>query len=567
MKKIVLVFVYCFLFYSISYTQNISPHFSELKGIEDAQGNTNLLYRVQSSRHTLFSIYSDSNCVYNLVPAVQVDTLFLYDGSYCDYMFGYGRSVESYDIWGNDPAKYIYCGTETNCFEGYGFISRYDSMNVRGGIFEFYERIRISHQNDSLVYCSSNILKSTDGGFNWTVVNDTLGFLSLSPFNDQIFFSIGSYYWWGGAYLYKTTDGGLTYLPVDTTNFIDPDFYYDIDGNHIYRTNAFPYPSGTLKVSANEGNAFTWVDIYNTDNPFYISLDASQSGLIYIADGKKIYYSSDYGTTFNFYKELGNKIVGIYKKPNSEIIYAATKYKIYEITPNNITVIKSLSIPDELYKYYPVSIGNYWVYKVYDWSYPNYSENTFTKKVISKEILSNNKEYFKIEEKYYNEPYTYFVYERIDSISGLVYRFDNQCTNPDSEKVIDNLTAELGDSLLIQRYLMCWDSVLTYFSEEGNENIFNEDRSYRKFEYNWLAGFTHKLVNGIGIYSVRYGYDFGETNTVLNGCLLNGILYGDTTLTDIYDEDNPSPTIFSLSQNYPNPFNPSTKIRWQSPVG
>ena len=32
-------------------------------------------------------------------------------------------------------------------------------------------------------------------------------------------------------------------------------------------------------------------------------------------------------------------------------------------------------------------------------------------------------------------------------------------------------------------------------------------------------------------------------------------------------EDEKIPTEFILSQNYPNPFNPSTKIRWQSPVG
>ena len=253
------------------------------------------------------------------------------------------------------------------------------------------------------------------------------------------------------------------------------------------------------------------------------------------------------------------RIVGIYKKPNSEILYAASKYQIYEISPDTTTIIKSLPIPEELFSFYPLSVGNYWIYKVTDWSYPYYSEDTFTKRVLSKEVLNNNKEYFKIEEKYHSSSYINYAYERVDSVNGHVYRFDSQCSNPDSEKVIDDFTSEVGDSLLIQRYTMCWDSILTLFSAEGSENIFNENRNYKSFEYNWLMGYTHKLVSGIGIYSIRSGYDFGETNYTLNGCVINDIVYGDTTLTDVGDENNSIPTVYRLEQNYPNPFNPSNK--------
>lgn len=262
---------------------------------------------------------------------------------------------------------------------------------------------------------------------------------------------------------------------------------------------------------------------------------------------------------------MDNRIVGIYKKPNSEILYAASKYQIYEISSDTTTIIKSLPIPEELFSFYPLSVGNYWIYKVTDWSYPYYSEDTFTKRVLSKETLNNNKEYFKIEEKYHSSSYTNYVYERVDSVNGLVYRFDNQCSNPDSEKVIDDFISEMGDSLLIHRYTMCWDSILTLFSAEGSENIFNENRNYKSFEYNWLMGYTHKLVSGIGIYSIRSVYDFGETNYTLNGCVINDIVYGDTTLTGVGDENNSIPTVYGLEQNYPNPFNPTTKIRWQSP--
>ncbi len=76
---------------------------------------------------------------------------------------------------------------------------------------------------------------------------------------------------------------------------------------------------------------------------YFVCLDESQSGAIYLADGKKIFYSSNYGNTFNLFKELDKTIVGIYKKPNSDKLYAATRYRIYEITNDSIVVIKSLS--------------------------------------------------------------------------------------------------------------------------------------------------------------------------------------------------------------------------------
>ncbi|MBK9098058.1 MAG: T9SS type A sorting domain-containing protein [bacterium] len=65
--------------------------------------------------------------------------------------------------------------------------------------------------------------------------------------------------------------------------------------------------------------------------------------------------------------------------------------------------------------------------------------------------------------------------------------------------------------------------------------------------------------------STLIGYSMYSERT-LKGCLLNGILYGDTTLTGIDDEENPIASEFKLEQNYPNPFNPSTVISYQLPV-
>ncbi|MCE7855272.1 MAG: T9SS C-terminal target domain-containing protein, partial [Ignavibacteria bacterium CHB3] len=81
-----------------------------------------------------------------------------------------------------------------------------------------------------------------------------------------------------------------------------------------------------------------------------------------------------------------------------------------------------------------------------------------------------------------------------------------------------------------------------------------------------LTGFTYSLAQGIGVDSMYSSFDFGENFTTLKGCIIDGIVYGDTTTVGIEDEETPMATEFRLEQNYPNPFNPNTVISYQLPV-
>ncbi|MFZ2325014.1 MAG: hypothetical protein WAV89_15130, partial [Ignavibacteriaceae bacterium] len=88
----------------------------------------------------------------------------------------------------------------------------------------------------------------------------------------------------------------------------------------------------SLKRSSFQGNAFTWKNIYTAYNNFYLSLDESQSGAIYLADGKRIYYSSDYGATFTLFKELEKKL-SVYIKNQTQINFMQQQ------------IIKSMKLP------------------------------------------------------------------------------------------------------------------------------------------------------------------------------------------------------------------------------
>ena len=57
---------------------------------------------------------------------------------------------------------------------------------------------------------------------------------------------------------------------------------------------------------------------------------------------------------------------------------------------------------------------------------------------------------------------------------------------------------------------------------------------------------------------------YEQAEDILKGCVIDGVLYGDTTVTGIEDVKE-LPDKFILYQNYPNPFNPGTNIKYYLP--
>lgn len=107
-----------------------------------------------------------------------------------------------------------------------------------------------------------------------------------------------------------------------------------------------------------------------------------------------------------------------------------------------------------------------------------------------------------------------------------------------------------------------------HFKTQSNQIIFNQVRLTREYhvynfipvgDTNGLPGTVEYLVEGIGLYKITW--EGGER--VLNGCIINGIMYGTIIEVDDY-ENSITPSEYSI-KSYPNPFNNSTIIQYSLP--
>src|ERR1035437_2891550 len=541
-----------------SYGQNVYQHFSELNGMEDYNGNTNLLYRISSKDQDMYNNNTGNN-IYLLNVINKVDTVFQFDGSWFnEYTGGGWRSEDGYDFWEKNPRKFIVSGSSGGS-DGSPFVERFDKVHITVPFFGDGGFIGISRQNDSLVYATFNdglLYRSTNGGIIWDTVGN-FNVFSLSPYNDKVLFSIEN------DGLNKTTDGGLTKHVVDTiptngyhTNFL----FYDKDTNYIYRTSYYYLQNqGVYKllVSNKSGETNSWQLKGHSDSQIYLSVDYSVAGSVYLATGNDIWHSTDFGNVFYSIPAFGSNIVDIYKKPGSSKLYAATYNTIYELDGSARNIIKQIPVDPEIFKFDPIDIGNKWIYKT-----SQSAKGVLYKEVVKDTILANQKTCRQIKQQLIDTLYGYvsYSYERIDSVTGDVFGWGTDST----EYIIDNLNHNPGDTINASRF---YRNATTFYDSLQIISLFNlptETRVYSTFAP--YGGDHYYLAKNFGISSLHQEFEAVVFTNELLGAVIKGKVYGDTsTVVGINDKYPPQPDKFVLSQNYPNPFNPITTINYSLP--
>jgi len=218
-------------------------------------------------------------------------------------------------------------------------------------------------------------------------------------------------------------------------------------------------------------------------------------------------------------------------------------------------------------KYFPLAVGNKWVYlNAYSMGGP-YSY-WITVSQISKDTLINNKKYFFINSIPFTDRTNFWI--RYDSTNGHLNIFEPSYLTCNYERMFYDLSVVVGDSC---NSGLCNDN--NYICTQIKDTLLFGINSRIKTYYYYTSGH-----NGGGSstknFALELGYLFGSWHYssvyaqdhsiyTLRGFIINGQLYGDTTLTLVNTISTNIPDKYSLSQNYPNPFNPVTRIRYDLP--
>jgi hypothetical protein len=205
-------------------------------------------------------------------------------------------------------------------------------------------------------------------------------------------------------------------------------------------------------------------------------------------------------------------------------------------------------------KYYPLKVGNSWTYVHFHYGFP--SETYRYKVTILGTSVVNGHLYYS----------TSGYQLRIDSTYGrlLKYTTTSGCQWLNNEMLQDSLCSRLHDSC----YAQCGaNNSITRCTDTLSKYIFGLQRLSKTFTlYYFEHAESARYIKDIGpsYHFLQMGGPYYYWDT-LQGCVINGIVYGDTSLTGINKISNEVPETFSLSQNYPNPFNPTTKIKFSIP--
>lgn len=558
--------MFCFSVYAQNFlSTNYQPNIIQLTGFQDNKNNTQLLYRINYNRIGKNYFSETANNIYKINTADNSDSLFLKDYSLESEIYWDIQRVHGFDMPGNDPDKVIASVDRGGDILEYYFVDKKDSSLFMGvgsaGFLSFFK-----NSNDfGFVLNRHYLMRFYSDSIDHKI--DTLGefnAISHSPFDDSTFFGLDN------GFLTKTTNAGKT-KTWDSSGSIQNGYpkklvktiFYDKDGIHIYRVVPSLGNTTYFAVSNNKGEPGSWqTKLYGL---FFISNDDSTAGLIYLAAGRYIYVSTDFGDSFSLYKTLNNSIKGIYKQPKSDILYAADAYNIWKITSGDITLIKHLPFEKDVLRFDPISVGNKWVYNGTSSFNGNFEYNYVKNKTVLKDTLINGKSYRKIEyvKRYSNYPtdYSYsYQYERIDTSNGLVYFFDE---NSGNESLADDLNIIEGDSLNASRYFPV--NPYTFCTLTSLFTEFNLDKMARSYMTSGLgfSYYSYRMAMDVGMVYLNQSIEDRNNTEKLKGFVIDGKLTGDTVLVvGVNDLVNNIPAAFKLKQNYPNPFNPSTKISY-----
>ena len=358
-----------------AWAQTSAENYHDLRGMVDTARVVHLFYGHYTGQYNEILQYNTSTGKLSRFLKGQNKT----------FIQPYITNGDNYAFLNRNPGNYIFMTIGVDVDPGFD-IRRCDSSGCLGtyggygappfkpfGVADSSKRVYV---NIKSYYVNPATMISTDGGYHWKGLSsdrqsfspDSLipaAFLSVAPYNANLAF-FDSTETNGLTYLEQTKDGGDTLSIVDTTQGTwhinqsvgyyqswHSSFYYDPDTTHIYAVAQVPHNDTTwyqLRGSAKQGDAGSWQTLFQDTTRFYVSLDQNQTGVLFLAEGRKIYKFDNYGADITLSQspwqtlpDTSGAIVGIYKHPGQDIVYALTDSSLLKITPSGIYTLAHIT--------------------------------------------------------------------------------------------------------------------------------------------------------------------------------------------------------------------------------
>lgn len=372
MMKYIFIPLFCLVGISSGFGQSDikEAYFHELRGMEDSSEVTHLFYRMYKKSEYFcdeggYERYLDSqnNHLYHFNASMRSDSIFFRD-SYSEWCIEGGMSegshVNSYIFLNNDLNKWIIGETSVTTDPAGGLMS-YNSLEggnyFSTGFFGPQKILQAGTSDTILVGINSDLnrtLRLSSNSENWPdyffpgeEMPDSLtvdkNVLAVSPYSDSVYFATTI------PYLYKSTNYGKSYTLIDTVYSWDFDdqLLFSNDSTHIYSM----APSG-VALSDNFGNPDSWKlqkIQYSHKGKKFLSIDPSTSGNLFVSDSTSILFSENHGNSFSELFSVEHQITGLYKKPNSNLLYVLTRKELLEVNTETkeTTSLKKIPVSNE----------------------------------------------------------------------------------------------------------------------------------------------------------------------------------------------------------------------------
>lgn len=196
---------------------------------------------------------------------------------------------------------------------------------------------------------------------------------------------------------------------------------------------------------------------------------------------------------------------------------------------------------------FPLRLGNSWTYLI--------EHNQRVKiTIIDSAYVFNGKKYFLT---------NHGRLLRLDTLDNIYYYFN---FSSNEEVPYYKAGINLNDTV---RYFVNKIPEWFYCQNIFSSNVFGQNLKVKLMKHHQSGGLVQNdrsVTDELGMLLFIIS-PTGNVAYRLLGCVIDGIVYGDTVAVSVDDNFTEFPNEFRLYQNYPNPFNPSTKISWRSPVG